>query len=60
MEQEAKAITEETMQFWKSIVQDEQLDQLTVQVQEVEGQLTTLNSALKDMPLMVHSPRPQN
>ena len=26
MEQEAKSIMEETMQFWQSIVQDEKLD----------------------------------
>ena len=32
MEQEAKTIMEATMHFWQSVVQDEQLDQLTVQV----------------------------
>ena len=53
MKQEAKFIMEETTQFWQSIVQDEQLDQLTVQVQEEEGQLKTLNSIVKAMPLMV-------
>ena len=49
LEQEAKTIMEMTTQFWQSIVQDEQLDQLTEQVQEAEGQLTLL----KAMPLMV-------
>ena len=53
MEQEAKTIMEETTQCWKSIVQDEQLDQLTAQVHEAEGQLTTLKTSLKAMPLMV-------
>ena len=57
MEQEAKTMMEATTQFWKSIVQDEQLDQLTVQVQEVEDQLTTLKTSLKAMPLMVQITR---
>ena len=48
---------EETMQFWQSIVQDKQLDQLTVQVQEAEGQLKTLKLALKAMFLMVQITR---
>ena len=30
MEQEAKTITEATMEFWKIVVQDEQLDQFTM------------------------------
>ena len=46
MEQEAKTIMEAMTQFWKSIVQDEKIDQLNMQVQEVEGQLTTLKIAL--------------
>ena len=37
MEQEAKTVMEETTHFWKSIVKDEQLDQLTTQVQEAKG-----------------------
>ena len=32
MDQQAKTIMEVTTQFWQSIVQDEQLDQLTTQV----------------------------
>ena len=57
MEKEAKTIMEATTQvfFWKSIVQDENLDQLTTQVQESKGQLTTLKTSLRDMPLMVHT-----
>ena len=46
MEQEAKEIMEATTQFWQSVVQDEQLNQLTMQVQEAEGQLMTLKTSL--------------
>ena len=53
MEQEAKTIMEATMQFWQSIFQDEQLDQLTMQVQEAKGQLTTPKIVLRALPLMV-------
>ena len=37
MEKEAKTIMDKTMHFWQSIIQYEKLDQLTAQVQEVEG-----------------------
>ena len=37
MEQKANTIMEMTTQFWQSVVQDVQLDQLTAQVQEAEG-----------------------
>ena len=53
MEQEAKTIMEETTHFWQSVVQDEQLDHLTMQVQEVEVQLMTLKTSLRSMPSMV-------
>ena len=53
MEQEAKTIMEEMTQFWQSIVQDEQLDQFTKHVQEAEGQLTSLKTSLRALPLMV-------
>ena len=53
MEQEAKTIMDVTTHFWQSVVQDEQLDQLTAQVQEAEGQLATLKTSLRAMPLMV-------
>ena len=39
-------------QFWQSVVQDDQLDQLTIQAQEDVGQLT-MNTSLWEMPLMV-------
>ena len=57
MEQEAKTIMEVTTHFWQSVVQDEKLDHLTVQVQESEGQLTTLKTSLRAMPLMVQITR---
>ena len=53
MEQEAKTIMEVTTYFRQSVVQDVQLDQLTTQAQEDEGQLTTLKTALRALPLMV-------
>ena len=53
MEQEVKTVMEATTQFWQSIVQDELLDLLTVQVQGAEGKLTTLKTSLKAMLLMV-------
>ena len=37
MEQEAKKMTDATTYFWESVVQDEQLAQLTKQLQEEEG-----------------------
>ena len=49
MEQEAKTIMEATTQFWQSVVQDELLDQLTAQVQEVEGQLKMLKTLLWEL-----------
>ena len=54
MEQEAKNISESMTQFWGSVVQDEQLDQLTTQAQEAKGQLMTLKMALRSLSLMVH------
>ena len=53
MEQEAKTIMEAKMQFWQSVVQDEQFNLLAAQVQEAEGQLMTLKTSLRAMPLMV-------
>ena len=53
MEQEAKTIMEAKMHFWQSIIKNEQLDQLTVQVQEAKGKLMTLMTSLRAMPLMV-------
>ena len=57
MEQEAKTTMEVTTQFWQSVVQYEQLDQLAGQVQEAEGQLATLKTSLWAMPLMVQITR---
>ena len=57
LEQEAKKITEAKMQFWGSVVQDEQLEKLTEQLQEAEGQLATLKTALKAMPPVVQITR---
>ena len=37
IKQEAKKIMEATTQFWGSVVQDEQLEQLTKQLQEAEN-----------------------
>ena len=54
MEQEAKKVMDVTTLFWGSIVQDEQLAQLTTQLQEEEGKLTKLKTSLRVMPLMVH------
>ena len=53
MEQEAKKVTEETTQFWGSVVQDEQLEQLNTQMQEEEGQLATLKTSLRALPPVV-------
>ena len=53
MEQEDKMVMEAINQFWKSLILDEKLDQLTAQVQEVEVHLTTLKTSLKAMLLMV-------
>ena len=57
MEQEAKEITEETTNFWQRVFQDEQLDQLTAQVQEAVSQLTMLKTSLRAMSLMVQITR---
>ena len=44
---------DETTQFWQSVVQDDQLEQLSKQVREFEVQLTTLKTSLHTIPLMV-------
>ena len=46
-------ITDEMTQFWKSVIQDDQLEKLAKQVQETEAQLTTLKTSLHTIPLMV-------
>ena len=56
MEQEAKKISEERTQFWGSVIQDEQLDQLTMQAREADNKLTTLKMKLRTMLLMVQVP----
>ena len=53
MEKDAKKVMEETTQFWGSVIQDEQLDQLTKQLQEAETQLETLKTVLRKMPQIV-------
>ena len=53
MEQEEMAIANEMKQFWKSVIQDDQLEQLAKQVREAEAQLMTLKMLLQTMPLMV-------
>ena len=53
MEKDTKTIMEATTQFWQSVVQYEQFNLLTAQVQEAEGQLMTLKTSLRAMPLMV-------
>ena len=53
MEQDAKKITEATTQFWGNVVKDEQLEKLTKQLQEAEGQLVTLKKTLRTMPPIV-------
>ena len=53
MEQEAKKVAQDTKQFCGSVVQDEQLEQLTTQLQEVEGQLETLKTLLRALPPVV-------
>ena len=50
MKQEVKKVIDATMQFWGSVVQNEQLAQLTNELQEVEGQLPTLKMKLREMP----------
>ena len=37
MEQEVKQVTDATIKFWGSVVQDEQLEQLTIEFQVDEG-----------------------
>ena len=54
MEQEAKMIADETTQFWQSVVQDDQLEQLAKQAQEADTQLVTLKTLLLTMPLLIH------
>ena len=53
MEPEAKIIADEMSQFWKSVIQDDQFENLAKQVQETEAQLTTLKTSLHTIPLMV-------
>ena len=51
--QDAKNIMEATTQFWGSVIQDEQLEQLTKKLQEAENQLEMLKTTLKTMPPLV-------
>ena len=51
--QEVKTIIEATTHFWKSVIQDEQLDRLTKQAQEAEAQLMMLNTLLREISIMV-------
>ena len=53
MDQDAKNITEAMTQFLGSVIQDEQLEKLTKQLQEAKGKLETLNMALRTMPPIV-------
>ena len=53
MEQEAKRVTDATAKFWGSVVQDTQLEQLTMQLQQAEGKLETLNTSLKVISLLI-------
>ena len=52
MEKEAKKFTDATTQFWGSVIEDEKLVKLTKQLQDEEGQLETLNTTLRTMPLV--------
>ena len=53
MEKDAKKVMEETTQFWGSVIQDEQLDQLTKQLQEVDNHMEILKTTLRKMPQIV-------
>ena len=53
MEQDAKNIMEATTQFWGSVIHDEQLEKLTIHLQEVKNQLETLKTTLRTMPPLV-------
>ena len=50
LEKAMQTIKEEVTQFWGSLVQDEQLHQLKVQLGEVEVQLEALRGLLKMIP----------
>ena len=52
-EKVAKILVDETTQFWMSVVQDEQLQQLSTELHEVEAQLTEMQESMKMMPLVV-------
>ena len=52
-EKAAKRITNETTQFWISVVQDEQLQKLSTQLHEAKAQLIEMRVSLKKMPLIV-------
>ena len=60
MEKEVKKVTDVTSQFQGSIVDDEQLAQLTTQLQEEEGDLATLKTSLRVMPMMVQITKSAN
>ena len=49
LKKEAKKVTNITIVFWSSIIQYEQLKQLTNNFQQVEGQLETLKNSLRTM-----------
>ena len=48
-------ITYATMQFWGSVVQDEQLEQLNTQLREVEAQLSVMRTSLRVMSLIIQA-----
>ena len=48
-----KKVTDPTTQFWESVVQDEQLVQLTTHLQEAEGKMEKLKTTMRAMPPMV-------
>ena len=53
MEEEVNMITKAMTQFQKSVIQDDQLDELTKQAWKAKAQLMTLKTSLKEMPLIV-------
>ena len=46
-------MTENTPSFWKSIMQDEQLQQLDAQLHEVDAQLASMKASLNSIPMMI-------
>ena len=53
MDKEVKHVTNVTTQFLGSIVQDEKLDQLIMQLHKAQRNIAMLRKLLKEMPLVV-------